>query len=143
MKVKQEKGFTLIELIIVIVILGILAVTAAPRFFDFSGDARASTVSGLAGALKGAANIEFAKNAVEGTTPLTYPLAASSGVGNIVDAAQITTSDWTITGGGTSGAITFTAKNVTTATTCQVTYSSTGSGASAAYSLTADISDCS
>ena len=37
---RNQKGFTLIELIIVIVVLGILAVTAAPQFFNFSGDAR-------------------------------------------------------------------------------------------------------
>ena len=41
--VKQE-GFTLIELIVVIVILGILAVTAAPKFIDLQGDARASAL---------------------------------------------------------------------------------------------------
>ena len=51
---KQQKGFTLIELIIVIIILGILAVTAAPRFFNFASDARASTVQGMEGSVKAA-----------------------------------------------------------------------------------------
>lgn len=58
--VKQE-GFTLIELIVVIVILGILAVTAAPKFVDLQGDARASTLQGLAGAMKGAATLVHGK----------------------------------------------------------------------------------
>ena len=58
--VKQE-GFTLIELIVVIVILGILAVTAAPKFIDLQGDARASTLQGLAGAMKGAATLVHGK----------------------------------------------------------------------------------
>ena len=58
--VKQE-GFTLIELIVVIVILGILAVTAAPKFIDLQGDARASALQGLAGAMKGAATLVHGK----------------------------------------------------------------------------------
>ena len=49
---KRSAGFTLIELIIVIVILGILAVTAAPKFINLQGDARTSTVNGLKGAVQ-------------------------------------------------------------------------------------------
>ena len=45
----QQRGFTLIELVIVIVILGILAVTAAPRFVDFQTDARIATLEGVEG----------------------------------------------------------------------------------------------
>ena len=56
----QQRGFTLIELIIVIVILGILAVTAAPRFIDLSSDARASTMQGILGAVKSASQISHA-----------------------------------------------------------------------------------
>jgi prepilin-type N-terminal cleavage/methylation domain-containing protein len=47
---KKTKGFTLIELIIVIVILGILSVVAAPRFLDLSGDAEEATFRGAAAA---------------------------------------------------------------------------------------------
>ena len=49
---RNQKGFTLIELIIVIVVLGILAVTAAPQFVDFSTDAKSSAVKGLKGSLQ-------------------------------------------------------------------------------------------
>src|SRR5690554_4121971 len=57
----QQKGFTLIELIIVIVVLGILAVTAAPQFFNFSTDARESTVKGMEGSVKAASALVYAK----------------------------------------------------------------------------------
>ena len=63
---KNQRGFTLIELIIVIVVLGILAVTAAPQFIDFSSDARTSSVQGLKGSLQGATQTSYAKAAIEG-----------------------------------------------------------------------------
>lgn len=63
---RKQHGFTLIELIIVIVILGILAVTAAPKFLNFGSDARAATVQGLAGALKSASNLVYAKAVIAG-----------------------------------------------------------------------------
>jgi MSHA pilin protein MshA len=59
---KQQKGFTIIELVVVIVILGILAAVAFPKFQDLSGDARQAVVNGAAAALKSAAVITFAKN---------------------------------------------------------------------------------
>lgn len=58
---KRQSGFTLIELIIVIVILGILAVVAAPQFFNFGSDARASTVRGLEGSIKAASELVHAR----------------------------------------------------------------------------------
>lgn len=131
---KQQKGFTLIELIIVIVVLGILAVTAAPRFFDFSSDARKSTLGGLKAAIQGAANIEYAKKAVQGTSPLSYPTATETGTDSITVAAQIDTNDWTIDD-TTSGTIIFTALGATTPATCTVTYTTSGSGSTAAFTV--------
>ncbi|MCS4308887.1 MSHA pilin protein MshA [Rheinheimera pacifica] len=63
---KRNQGFTLIELIIVIVILGILAVTAAPRFLNFSGDARTSTLNGVKGALESAGALVYGKAIIAG-----------------------------------------------------------------------------
>lgn len=63
---KQQKGFTLIELIIVIVVLGILAVTAAPQFINFQSDARASTVEGAKASVQGAMQLAYAKSLIEG-----------------------------------------------------------------------------
>ena len=67
---RNQKGFTLIELIIVIVVLGILAVTAAPQFIDFSSDARTSTVKGLKGAIQGASNVTYGKSSLDGENTL-------------------------------------------------------------------------
>lgn len=63
---RNQKGFTLIELIIVIVVLGILAVTAAPQFMNFSSDARTSTVQGLLGSTKAASEMVNAKFQITG-----------------------------------------------------------------------------
>jgi MSHA pilin protein MshA len=63
---KNQQGFTLIELIIVIVILGILAATASPKFLDFTSEAKVSTVQGLSASLKSASNIVYSKALVQG-----------------------------------------------------------------------------
>jgi len=51
---KKQQGFTLIELVIVIVILGILAVTAAPKFLNLAGDAKAGTLNAVKASLQSA-----------------------------------------------------------------------------------------
>lgn len=62
----NQKGFTLIELVVVIVILGILAVTAAPKFIDLTSDAKGSVVQAVKASLNSAADLAHAKALVKG-----------------------------------------------------------------------------
>ena len=63
-----QKGFTLIELVVVIVILGILAATAAPKFIDLTGDAKESVMKGVEGSIESAVSMVHAKAIVAGKT---------------------------------------------------------------------------
>lgn len=120
---KKQQGFTLIELIIVIVILGILAVTVAPRFFNFSKDARISTIEGLKASVQGAAQIGYAKNAIDGNT-LNYPAATATG--GIMDYLEIDGTQWDLDSTTTAGSLIISAKDGNGArANCHVTYEPT------------------
>ena len=81
---KRQGGFTLIEMVVVIVILGILAVTAAPRFLNLQDDARNSALMGLKGAISGAGAITYGKAAIEGQDGPTGSISSAGGTVSLV-----------------------------------------------------------
>ncbi|MDO3384584.1 type II secretion system protein [Gilvimarinus sp. SDUM040013] len=64
---KNKQGFTLIELVVVITIIGILAAIALPRFIQLQGDARRAVLEGVQGSMIGAANLLYARCVIEGS----------------------------------------------------------------------------
>lgn len=129
----KQQGFTLIELVVVIVILGILAAVAVPRFINLTNDARTAVLRGMEGSVRGAASLVYAQalaqNQAGATGTVTiegqaialvfgYPTNAS-----IVNAVRISGSNVTAVAGVAGGAAAqFNVTGVTTQANCQVTY---------------------
>ena len=100
---KGEKGFTLIELVMVIVILEILAAVAVPRFIDLQSEARESTAKGIGGAIAGAANILHAQYILRGTN---YTSTTSVLYNANISGATVTADPGGLTVGGGAATVT-------------------------------------
>ena len=148
-RLKNEAGFTMIELVVVIVILGILAAFAVPRYTALQTQARAAAVNGMAGALRGAVAVVRSHYIVTGATasPVTLTDGTTVAVGIAGAAAGVPTG----AAGGIDNAITdysgftftagtpafFQSAGATTPANCQASYAP-GTGV-----VTVDVSDCS
>ena len=140
---QKPNGFTLIELIVVIVILGIMAAVAAPKFVDLQSDARASVVNGMVGSLRSASTLAYSKSLINGdeglgTSNITvsgasvdivfgYPDATDDGIGLMIDIS----SDFAINDDGT----------YTLQANCLATYAA-ATNANTPANVTSDITGC-
>lgn len=89
----NQQGFTLIELIMVIVILGILAATALPKFVDLGSDARKASLKGLEGSIRSAVSIVKSTYLIRQASPITLGDGSTVTVGTSGAAAGLPTGD--------------------------------------------------
>jgi MSHA pilin protein MshA len=81
---KRSAGFTLIELVIVIIILGILAVTAAPKFLNLQADAKEGVLKGVEASMKSASSLVYSKSVIAGLEARPSGAVSVNGVSVVV-----------------------------------------------------------
>jgi MSHA pilin protein MshA len=143
MNSSKLRGFTLIELVVVITILGILAAFAVPKFIALDSQARVATINGLAGTVKSAASLARGLDmatgagaagpvAMEGAMVAllnNYPDPSAGGIGNAVNVNIAAGGDFTFVPGPAAGGNAVWTKNGAPApATCEVIYTSAGVG---------------
>ena len=141
---KSSAGFTLIELVVVITILGILAAFAIPRFANLEVEAREAAVQGLGGSVRSAATLAHSLSLATGAAvadPVTMEGTAVAMANRYPTLASIDDALLDITGftyDATPGV--FSKDGATTPANCSVTYAQAAANSSPA--ITVDVTDC-
>jgi len=124
----NQRGFTMIELVVVIVILGILAAFALPRYMGLENQARVAALNGMAGSIRSAANMAHGVWLSNGNvSPFTVDGQTVTIVNGYPDVASIQNliqdkTGFTIAAGGAGGTEDFSPTGARTPASCKVTY---------------------